>query len=392
MALFDGVKVVDFTHAYAGTFCTMNLADFGAEVIKIERIDGGDQARGWGPFKNDYSAYYASFNRGKKSITLNIASKEGQKVVWDLIKDADILCSNFKAGTLEKYGFSYEEVRKVKPDIIYAALSGFGTSGELSAYAAYDNVIQAMSGIMDLNGFPDKTPTKIGPAIGDSYSGLMLMTGLLLAYYQKMLTGKGQKIDGTMLGSLYTMLEFPVLEYANLGKCRTRSGNSSPYYAPGDCYPTKEGYLALSVKNDNMWDEFCTAFCVDWNKEKKFVTNKVRMEHREELDEKIGQLFSEYTAKELEKKLIRTQIPAAAVMGIEEALEDPHLKEREMVITVKDPVIGDLKLAGNAIHLSENAPNVSVPSPTLGEHTNEILKALNYSEEKIAKLRSNGIV
>jgi CoA:oxalate CoA-transferase len=150
MGLFDGVKVVDFTHAYAGPFCSLNLGDFGADVIKIERVDGGDQARAWGPFKNGRSGYYASFNSGKKSITLNIASKEGQKIVFDLVKEADIICSNFKAGTLEKYGIGYDDMKVLKPDIIYATISGFGSKGELSKLAAYDNVVQSMSGVMDL--------------------------------------------------------------------------------------------------------------------------------------------------------------------------------------------------------------------------------------------------
>jgi beta-alanine coA-transferase len=209
MGFLDGVKVVDFTHAYAGPFCSLFLADYGAEVIKIERVDGGDQARTWGPFKNDYSAYYASFNRGKKSITLDIKSKEGQKIIYDLIKDADIVCSNFKAGTLEKYGVGYDQMKQVKPDIIYATISGFGTKGELSKYPAYDNVIQAMSGIMDVNGFADKGPTKIGPAIGDSYTGLLLLLGLMIAFHHRQKTGKGQQIDVTMLGRCLDFWNIP---------------------------------------------------------------------------------------------------------------------------------------------------------------------------------------
>ena len=190
MQLLKGVKVLDFTHAYAGPYCTMELADFGAEVIKIEKIQGGDQARSWGPFKNNNSAYYASFNRGKKSIGLDISSDEGKKIIMDLVKDTDIVVSNFKHGTLEKFGLGYEDMKEVKKDIIFATLNGFGDKGPLSKFAAYDNVIQAMSGIMDLTGFPDRIPTKIGPAIGDSYSGLVLLLGIVMAYYHKLKTGE----------------------------------------------------------------------------------------------------------------------------------------------------------------------------------------------------------
>ena len=195
MGMLDGVKVLDFTLAYAGPFCTMTMADFGAQVIKIEKVSGGDQARGWGPFKNGYSGYYASFNRGKQSLPLDLRAPEAKEIIRRLIAESDIICSNFKAGTLEKMGFSYEEVRKIKPDIIYAELSGFGNKGALSAYAAYDNVMQAVSGVMDLNGFPDGVPQKIGPAIGDSYSGLVLLMGITIAYYRKLRTGQGRLPD-----------------------------------------------------------------------------------------------------------------------------------------------------------------------------------------------------
>lgn len=382
MGLFDGVKVIDFTHAYSGPFCTMNLADYGAEVIKVERVDGGDQARTWGPFKNDYSAYYASFNRGKQSITLNIASGEGQKIIFDLVKDADIVVSNFKAGTLEKYGIGYDAMKEIKPDIIYASLSGFGTKGELSKYAAYDNVIQAMSGVMDVNGFPDKGPTKIGPAIGDSYSGLMLLLGIVIAYYNRLKTGKGQKVDVTMLGALFTMLEYPILEYANTGKVLSRTGNQSSYYAPGDVYKVKDGFVALSVKNDAMWEVFCDLLKLDDMKgNENYKTNELRLKNRDILTADIERFLSLWTMAEVESVLKNTEIPVSRVMNIAEALEDEHLQERNMIIEVDDPVIGALKLVGNPISLSENQLILDVPSPTLGQHTEQIMRKLFNSQE-----------
>jgi CoA:oxalate CoA-transferase len=393
MGLFDGVKVIDFTHAYSGPFCTMNLADYGAEVIKVERIDGGDQARTWGPFKNDYSAYYASFNRGKQSITLNIASEEGQKIIFDLVKEADIVVSNFKAGTLEKYGIGYDAIKEIKPDIIYASLSGFGTTGELSKYAAYDNVIQAMSGVMDVNGFPDKGPTKIGPAIGDSYSGLVLLLGIVIAYYSRLKTGKGQKVDATMLGALFTTLEYPILEYANTGKVLSRTGNQSSYYAPGDVYKVKDGFVALSVKNDVMWEVFCDALKLnDMKVNDNYKTNEMRLKNREALTVDIEQALSGRTMKEVETALSDTEVPVSGVKNIAEALENEHLQARNMVITVDDPVIGALKLVGNPIHLSENPPILEVPSPTLGQNTEQLMEALGYTKKEIFSLKDKGVI
>lgn len=393
MAIFDNVKVIDFTHAYSGPFCTMNLADYGAEVIKIERIDGGDQARGWGPFKNDYSAYYASFNRGKKSVTLNIASEEGREVIMELVKDADIVISNFKAGTLDRYGLGYEEMKAVKPDLIYAVLSGFGTKGELSAYAAYDNVIQGMSGIMELNGFLDKDPTKIGPAIGDSYSGLVLMIGILIAYYNRLKTGKGQKIDSTMLGALITSLEGPIMEYANKGKLMHRMGNRNPYYAPGDVYKTEDGYVAVSVKDDGQWIKFCDALDLKELKiDERYSTNESRMKNVENLTQDIESAFASMTMEHIEGALEKEGIAAAHIMGILEALEDEHLKARDMVIDVEDEILGNMKLVGNPIKLSKEQPVTDIPSPTLGQHTHEVMAELGYTEEEISRLEENGII
>lgn len=390
MKILEGVKVVDFTHAYSGPFLTLMLADFGAEVIKIERVDGGDQARCWGPFKNNYSGYYASFSRGKRSITIDISSDEGRKIIYELVKDADIVCSNFKAGTMEKYGYSYEELKAIKPDIIYAALSGFGTVGELAGSAAYDNVMQGMSGIMDVNGFPGKVPMKIGPAIGDSYSGLVLLVGLLMAYYSRLETGKGQRIDATMLGSLFTTLEYPIMEYANNGKLISRNGNSSMYYAPGDAYKVNDGYVALSVKNEDMWKKFTEMTGIEIKPE--YADNAGRLENKEMLREDIEKLWENLSRRQVEELLSGTDIPCAGVVNIVEALEDEHLKLRDMIISVDDPALGQVTLVGNPIKLSKAEYSLDIPSPTLGQHTMEIMKELGYDEETYASYKERKIV
>ncbi len=393
MAIFDDVKVIDFTHAYSGPFCSMNLADYGAEVIKIERVEGGDQSRTWGPFKNGYSGYYASFNRGKRSLTLNIASEEGRNIIFELLKDADIVISNFKAGTMERYGIGYEKMKEVKKDIIYAELSGFGVKGELSSYAAYDNVIQSMSGVMDINGFADKDPAKIGPAIGDSYSGLILLMGILTAYYHRLKTGEGQKVDATMLGSLITTLEYPIMEYLNKGKCIGRRGNRSLYYAPGDVYKTEDGYIAVSVKDSKQWEDFCSVLEMEELKgDERFSSKDMRLENADDLAYEIEKRFKNISMYEAEKRLNDAGIAASHVMGIEEALSDEHLIARDMVITVDDPVLGDIKLVGNPIKLSEASPSTDIASPLLGENTEEIMTKLGYEKNKIESLRVEGII
>lgn len=390
MQLLKGVKVLDFTHAYAGPYCTMELADFGAEVIKIEKIQGGDQARSWGPFKNNNSAYYASFNRGKKSIGLDISSDEGKKIIMDLVKDTDIVVSNFKHGTLEKFGLCYEDMKEVKKDIIFATLNGFGDKGPLSKFAAYDNVIQAMSGIMDLTGFPDRIPTKIGPAIGDSYSGLVLLLGIVMAYYHKLKTGEGQRVDATMLGSLVTMADYQILEYANKKKKISRMGNSNPYYVPGNIYKCKDGYIAISLKNDADWNLFCQK--MNLNSPNSFASNDERLQHRNDVDNFVQQAVKDKTRAEIEHLVHDANLCVYGVINIVEALDDPQLNARNMIIEVDDPGVGPVKLVGNPIKMSKNPPITNIPSPKLGQHTDEILESLSYDKKTIQQLRDNNII
>ena len=390
MGVFDGLKVLDFTHAYAGPFCTQILGDFGAKVIKVERLDGGDQARGWAPFKNNYSGYYASFNRGKRSLTVDIKTEEGQEILKKLIEEADVVCSNFKYGTLERYGLGYEQMKASNPEVIYVTNSGFGSKGEYASFAAYDNVIQGISGIMDVNGFPDRIPAKIGPAIGDSYSGLLMLLGLAIALYHKEMTGESQEVNVSMLGALYGLLDYPVLEYTSKGNVLTREGNTGRYHAPDDVYKAGDDeYVSVTVRSDEQWKEFCEILGI---REEGLEAETDRLASTDMLKKIIEERLSDMTADEVEKAFEGTDIAAASVIPIDKALKDPQLIAREMVISVEDPVLGELKLVGDPIKLSDNEQILDVPSPTLGQHTEEILGEIGYKETDIAKLREIGIV
>lgn len=212
MNVLEGITVIDFTQAYSGPFCAMQLADFGARVIKVERAGVGDQSREWTPFRNNYSGYYASINRNKESLTLDIASDEGQEIIKTLVKDADVVLENFKYGTLAKMGLDYDSLKEINPAIIFASLSGFGQSGPHKKLAAYDNVVQSMCGVMDITGYPDGDPCRVGPGLGDSFTGLMVCNGILMALQHRMKTGEGQSLNVAMMDSLFGIVENAILD------------------------------------------------------------------------------------------------------------------------------------------------------------------------------------
>ena len=276
----EGIRVLDLTQAYSGPFCTMNLADHGAEVIKIERPGSGDQTRGWGPMKNDYSGYYAYINRNKKGITLNLASDEGKQIFRELVKTADVVCENYKVGVLEKLGFSYDVLKEINPRIIYGSISGFGLEGPLASRPCYDIVAQAMSGMMSVTGFADGPPCKIGPSIGDNYSGAYLCMGILMALYEREKTGVGRRIDVAMVDTLFSVMENFVVEYTIAGKTPHRAGNQDPSIAPFDSFHAKDGEFVMGCGTDKMFAALCQAMGrEDLINNPLYITNLARCEH-----------------------------------------------------------------------------------------------------------------
>ena len=245
MRPLEGIRVLDLTQAYSGPFCTMNLADHGAEVIKIETPCAGDQTRGWGPMENGFSGYYAYVNRNKKGMTLNLKTEEGKQIFTELLKTADVVCENYKVGVLERLGFPYEKMKEINPRIIYGSISGFGLTGDLAARPAYDIVAQAMSGMMSVTGFQDGPPCKIGPSVGDNYSGAYLCMGILMALYEREKTGVGRRVDVAMMDTLFSVMENFVVEYTIAGKTPHRAGNQDPSIAPFDSFHAKDGDFVM---------------------------------------------------------------------------------------------------------------------------------------------------
>lgn len=392
----EGVRVLDLTQAYSGPFCTMNLADHGAEVIKIERPGSGDQTRAWGPVKNDFSGYYAYINRNKKGITLDLSKPEGKEVFKKLLKTADVVCENYRVGVLEKLGFSYEEMKKINPRIIYGSISGYGLEGPLSNRPAYDIVAQAMSGMMSVTGFPDGPPCKIGPSVGDNYSGAYLCMGVLMALYEREKTGVGRRIDVAMVDTLFSVMENFVVEYTIDGKTPHRAGNQDPSIAPFDSFEAKDGDFVMGCGTNKMFAGLCEAMGKpDLITNPLYDTNIHRCENYiPGLKGIIEEWTKTKTVAELEEIIVGIGIPFGNILTIPQAAEHPQLQQRKMLWEVhQNGMDAKIRIPGTPIKIHGELDEAQKGAPVLGEDNDAVYKEVaGLTAEEIQKLRDGGII
>lgn len=394
MSILSGVKVIDLTQAYAGPFCTLQLADFGAIVIKIERKGVGDVSRYWEPIVDGQSGYFASINRNKRSMAIDITSHKGHEIIMRLIKEADIVIESSKPGTMEKLKLSYEDIKKINPEIIYASISGYGQTGTMKSYAAYDNVIQSMSGVMDMTGFPDMPPVKAGPAISESLAGLNATLGVLMAYISKLKTGKGQRVDVSMLDSLMATLESPILMHSMLNKRVTRCGNNdASTLVPYDVYECKDGYFSVGLAGENGWDSFCNIIGkMEYVNDSRFKTNALRCLNFSEIDNIIREFMIGKTKNELTQLFTAENIPNAPVMTVEEIMKHKQIQDREMLVEIEEKTLGKYRVVGNPMKLDRTPACFNKASPRLGEDTDYILSEHGLTDKEIHELRKEGII
>lgn len=390
----EGIRVLDLTQAYSGPFCTMNLADHGAEVIKIETPEKGDQTRGWGPMENGYSGYYAYINRNKKGVTLNLKTEEGKQIFTELLKTADVVCENYKVGVLERLGFPYEKMREINPRIIYGSISGFGLTGELAPRPAYDIVAQAMSGMMSVTGFSDGPPCKIGPSVGDNYTGAYLCMGILMALYEREKTGVGRRIDVAMMDTLFSVMENFVVEYTIAGKTPHRAGNQDPSIAPFDSFHAKDGDFVMGCGTDKMFAALSEAMgkaeLVD---DPRFRTNLSRCENYGELKPMIEAWTKTKTVKELEEIISTLKIPFGEILNIPQAAEHPQTKERNMLWEVYQPGMErNIRIPGTPIKIHGEADEPQKAAPILGEDNALVYGMLGYDADSLSALSKKGVI
>lgn len=390
----EGIRVLDLTIAYNGPFCTMNLADHGAEVIKIERPGTGDQTREWPPFKDGASGYYAFLNRNKKGMTLNLRTEEGKVIFKELAKTADVVVNNFKPGTMEKLGIGYDVLSAVNPRIIYASSSGFGSYGPLSDRPAYDNIAQALGGLMSITGYPDGPPVKVGPAVGDNFTGTYLALAIVMALYRREKTGTGQQLEVAMTDTVISILEGAIIQYTLKGEMNGRVGNIDPYTSPFDMYECKDGYIVIAAASQNLWEDLCRATgkpeLID---DPDLLTTQLRVEN---YFTKLKAIFVEwaarYTTAELQEILEEAGIPHAPVLNIEQMVNHPNTAAREMVVDVEDPVLGTIRVPGVPIKMFGTPGSVKAPAPLLGQDNVAILESLGIEKEKIQEFEERGII
>ncbi len=391
----EGVRVLDLTRVLAGPFCTMMLLDLGAEVIKVENPNGGDDSRAFGPFQNGRSAYFLTINRGKKSISLNLKTQEGKQLLRDLVKHCDVICENYTPGTMEKLGLGYDDLRVINPRIIYAAMSGFGHSGPDMNKPAYDILVQAMGGVMSITGWPGSAPTRVGVSMGDISAALFGAIGLTTALYQREKTGVGQKVDVAMLDCQAAMLENALARFQVEKAVPQPLGSRHPSISPFQAYKASDGYLIIAAGNDNLWSKLCTALnCTPLISDARFQTNAQRTSNVIEVETELNAILDQKTVAQWMDILNNAGVPCSPVNGMDAVLQHPQLNARNMFVDVTDPAFPGMKVPGNPIKMSCLAEELSRDkAPDIGEHNSEVLRdLLGMSNAQIAALKALGVM
>jgi formyl-CoA transferase len=382
----ENLTVLDLTRVVAGPYCGSILGDFGAKVIKVEVPGSGDDARDYAPHINGESAYYANLNRNKLGITLNLKHPRGKDIFMRLVMKADILIENFRPDVMDRLGLGYDVLKAHNGRLIYAAVSGFGSYGRYSKRPGYDILSQAMGGLMSLTGQPDSPPTRSGNAMGDMLGGMNLAIGVLAAVNARNITGKGQRVDVSLVDSVVASLENAFTRYHNTGLIPQRTGNAYASIAPYDSYRAADGYVIIACGNQKLFEILCRELLhkPELYEDERFLTIPLRVEHEQYLKEHIEEWTSTITVDEVVTLALSKGVPAGPIYDVGQIVSDPHIAEdREMFVEVSHPVRGTMKLNGNPVKLMDTMPALKRPAPTLGQHNEEIyIGVLNMTREE----------
>ena len=391
----ENLTVLDLTRVVAGPYAGALLGDLGANVIKIEIPGRGDDARGYGPYENGESMYYANLNRNKRGITLNMKSEKGKEAFLKLVEKADILIENFRPGVMDKLGLGYDRLKEINPRLIYGAVSGFGSYGPYAMRPGYDIVSQAMGGLMSVTGAKGGEPTRSGNAMGDILGGMNLVIGVLAAVNYRNMTGKGQRVDISLVDSVVASLENAYVRYFKSHELPVRNGNAYASIAPYDAYHAKDGYVIIACGNQKLYEKFCNEVVnMPWMiTDERFLTVPLRVENNEIQKKYIEEWTTQYTVDEVVDIVLSHGIPAGPIYNVKQITEDHHIAEvREMFIDIDHPIIGKMTVNGCPVKLMDAMPRINRPGPTLGQHNEEIYKAIGYTYDELEEMKKENVI
>jgi len=384
MQPLQGIRVLDLSRVLAGPYCTMVLGDLGADVIKVEPPEG-DETRGWGPpFAEGESAYYLCVNRNKRGIVINLKTDEGKKILRDLALRSDVLVENFRPGTLKKFGLDFETLRELNPKLIYCSITGFGQTGSMKDKPGYDFMIQALGGLMSISGEPEGEPMKTGVAVVDLFAGQNAIIAILAALQARTLTGRGQQLDIALFDSQLGWLANVASNYLISGKLPKRHGNAHANIVPYQSFQAVDGWFAIAVGNDRQFSRLCDLIGKpEFAADEKFATNSARVQNRAEIIPLLAEIFKAAPVSDWLMKLDEAEIPCGPIQNFEQVFAMPVVGEREMLVKMEHPTIGELPLVGSPLKMSDTPVEFRLPPPLMGQHTKEVLRELGWGDEVI---------
>jgi crotonobetainyl-CoA:carnitine CoA-transferase CaiB-like acyl-CoA transferase len=393
MNCLDRIKVIDMTQFLSASYCTQILGDLGADVIKIERPGQGEVYRTYGPkFINGESTSFLALNRNKRSLTLDIKKPEAKKILYRLAETADILVENFRPGTLKKYGFDYESLKRVNPRLIYCSVSGFGQTGPYASKGGFDLTAQAMSGLMYVTGEKNGPPVKVGYPITDIGGGMYAALGILAALMAREKTGKGQLVDTSLFEAGVAWGMMAGLNYFADGSIQGRMGSASPQNAPYQAFTVKDGAFTMGTGNDVLWEKFCDVFNMTYLlQDERYKDNASRVENQASLAAEIEKVLKNYTVEECLEKLDSVGIPCGPINSIDKVMNDSQVKARGIIWDIEHPVAGKIPNIGFPVIFSDTPCMKRSYPPQLGEHSREILREIKFSEEEINTFIAAGV-
>jgi len=390
----EGIRVLDFTHVLSGPYCTMILGDLGADVIKVERGGSGDDLRHWGPpfMPDGESTYFLSVNRNKRSIVLDLKTQAGRDLALKLVQQSDVVLENFRSGVMESLGLGYDQLKEINPRLVYGSITAYGTSGPLTDRPGYDVIAQGMSGIMSVTGEPDGAPTRVGVAIVDLVTGLYLAIAILGALQSRNRSGKGQRVDLSLIESSLSIMPNLTAGFLMAGVKPVRYGSGHPNVVPYKVFPTKDGNLTLALGNDAQWQRLCEAVGhPELASDPRYAENQARIARRKEVEELVTEWFRQKGTDEWVELLSAKEVPCGPVYTVDRILADPLVAGLGILKTIIHPTSGSLRVVGSPFHLSKDDTEPTLPPPLLGEHTADVLKTvLSLSDGDLQALQQQG--